>query len=248
MNELIRITQNAAGEQVVSARELHAFLEVKTDFTDWCKRMFEYGFSENQDFKEVFLKNEVNLKGGRPSIDYALTLNCAKEICMIQRTDKGKQARLYFIECERRLKEATKPQLPADYLSALKALVVAEEERLVLQAESESQKRLLAEQKPKVEFYDAVADATGTFDMREVSALLKLPFGRNTLFARLREAEVLMPDNLPYRRYIDAGYFQVVETSWLNPKTDEINISKQTRITQKGLEWLSRNIENLVED
>lgn len=79
------------GRRIVSARELHTFLEVRTDFTNWCKRMFEYGFIEGQDFTPILEKST----GGRPSTDYGLTLDCAKEISMLQRTDKGKQARQY---------------------------------------------------------------------------------------------------------------------------------------------------------
>lgn len=97
MEEIIKITEKTGLGQVVSARELYEFLEVRTDFTDWCKRMFEYGFEEGVDFSPILGKST----GGRPSRDYALTLDTAKEISMIQRSDKGRQARRYFIECER---------------------------------------------------------------------------------------------------------------------------------------------------
>ena len=102
MQELIPIIEDS-GKKAVSAKELYLFLEIKTDFSSWCKRMFEYGFEENQDYIEVYPKSEGNSKGGRPSIDYALSFDCAKEISMLQRTDKGKAARQYFIECEKRL-------------------------------------------------------------------------------------------------------------------------------------------------
>ena len=95
MTEIIKIQENN-GEKAVSARELYQFLEVGRDFTNWCKQMFEYGFTENQDFTPIVAKST----GGRPSIDYALTLECSKEIAMLERSEKGKQARQYFIECE----------------------------------------------------------------------------------------------------------------------------------------------------
>ncbi|TAE09622.1 MAG: hypothetical protein EAZ95_15805 [Bacteroidetes bacterium] len=98
---LIRVEQNEQGQSVVSARELHAFLEVQTDFTDWCKRMFEYGFVENQDYSLL----KIGERSAHNKIDYALTLDCAREISMLQRNDKGKQARLYFIDCEKKLKQ-----------------------------------------------------------------------------------------------------------------------------------------------
>ncbi len=97
MEELIKINSDNAGVRTVSARDLHEFLEVNSNFTTWCKRMFEYGFEEGKDFIP-FLEEST---GGRPSINYALTLDTAKEISMIQRSPKGRQARQYFIECER---------------------------------------------------------------------------------------------------------------------------------------------------
>ncbi|RPD39106.1 antA/AntB antirepressor family protein [Chitinophaga barathri] len=98
MKTLIQIdTHN--GQNVVSARELHAFLSVRRHFATWCKSMFEYGFESGIDFTPVWGKST----GGRPAMDYALTLDMAKEISMIQRTERGKQARRYFIACEKRL-------------------------------------------------------------------------------------------------------------------------------------------------
>lgn len=100
MQELIKVNTTAQGSQVVSARDLYGFLEVKTEFSKWCSRMFEYGFDESKDFSPFLTEST----GGRPQTDYALTLDTAKEIAMLQRSDKGKQARQYFIECEKQLK------------------------------------------------------------------------------------------------------------------------------------------------
>ncbi len=106
MKELIKI-ETKGSSQVVSARELHKFLDVQSEFPKWCSRMFEYGFVENQDFTEVIVKNDDNRKGGKSTlIDYALTLDCAKQIAMLQRNDKGKEARQYFIACEKSLATA----------------------------------------------------------------------------------------------------------------------------------------------
>ena len=102
MKELIPINEKD-GQQVVSARELHAYLAVETNFTTWCKRMFGYGFVENQDYI-ILSKNGTNKISKSNPMDYALTLDCAKEISMLQRTDKGKQARQYFIEVEKTAK------------------------------------------------------------------------------------------------------------------------------------------------
>lgn len=98
MQELIKIKEQN-GNRAVSARELHQFLEVETQFTKWCERMFEYGFQENEDF--ILVKNDQNKVSKSNPKDYALTIDTAKEISMIQRTDKGKQARQYFIAMEK---------------------------------------------------------------------------------------------------------------------------------------------------
>jgi anti-repressor protein len=103
---LIRVELNEEGKQVVSARELYTFLEVNAQFTDWCQRMFEYGFVEKRDYVGVFHKNVKNPQGGRPSVDYALTIDCAKHIAMIQRSDKGRQIREYFLWCEKNLQNS----------------------------------------------------------------------------------------------------------------------------------------------
>ena len=108
--ELIKIKTNENGEQVVSGRELHEFLEVTTPYTQWFDRMKEYGFTENVDFIGLSQKSEKP-QGGRPTIDHAMKLDMAKEISMIQRTEKGKQARLYFIDVENQYK-AIQKRLP----------------------------------------------------------------------------------------------------------------------------------------
>lgn len=125
----ITITTNEQGSSVVSARELYDFLEVKTKFPDWCKRMFEYGFEPSKDYIEVYPKNEINL-GGRPSVDYALTIDTAKEIAMLQRSDKGKAARQYFIECERLAKEVVKPKTQIEVLLESVQLLAQQEQRI----------------------------------------------------------------------------------------------------------------------
>lgn len=92
MNELI-ILKEQDGKTVVSARDLYDYLEPKTEFAKWCTRMFTYGFEEGIAFSSIMTAST----GGRPSTDYALTLDCAKEIAMVQWTEKGKAAREYFI-------------------------------------------------------------------------------------------------------------------------------------------------------
>ena len=104
MKDLIKITINDKGQQLVSARELHEFLEVKKDFTDWFKyRVAQYGFEENLDFTTILGKST----GGRPSKDFAIKIEMAKELSMVENSEKGKEARKYFIECEKIAKGET---------------------------------------------------------------------------------------------------------------------------------------------
>lgn len=104
MYELLNI-EVKDGKQLVSARESHEFLGIKTDFKIWMPRMIEYGFIENQDYTKFSIKNVTKPSGGRPEMDYAITLDMAKEISMIQRNEKGKIARQYFIKCEKLTKQ-----------------------------------------------------------------------------------------------------------------------------------------------
>lgn len=100
--ELIPVHTNPDGGKAVMGRDLHEFLEVKKDYPTWFSRMAEYGFSAGQDFLPKM--GEINGRG-RPQQDHIISLDMAKEISMIQRTERGKQARQYFIECERRMKQ-----------------------------------------------------------------------------------------------------------------------------------------------
>ncbi len=122
MNEIIKINSN----NTVSARELHKFLEIGTRFDKWFIRMCEYGFNENDDFIRVAQKCPT-LGGTQTIIDYAITLDMAKEISMLQRTEKGKQARTYFINCEKKLKEVVKK--PLSTLEQLKLHYLALDEQ-----------------------------------------------------------------------------------------------------------------------
>lgn len=116
MKELIKVTKNEQGISVVSGRDLHEFLGINTEYKKWFNRMTEYGFVENTDFVRVAQK--CHTPGGMQNItDHAITLDMAKEISMIQRTDKGKQARQYFIAVEKEFrKQYELPQTPEEKL------------------------------------------------------------------------------------------------------------------------------------
>lgn len=146
MSELIPIQDND-GVQAVMGRDLHAFLEVKSNYTEWFDRMVEYGFSEGQDF----IRNSESNGRGRPTVNHIVTLDMAKEISMIQRTDKGKQARQYFIECERRYQAGEMSELDEAKL-VQKALQITYRQVRELEAVN-------AEMQPKANYFDEfVAD------------------------------------------------------------------------------------------
>ncbi len=119
MNELIKINSLASFGDVpaVSGRELHEALEVKDRYTQWFSRMCEYGFTENEDFW-TFHENVKRADGTimpKPLIDHILTIDTAKEICMIQRTEIGRTIRRYFIEIEKKYRQQAMP-LNTSYL------------------------------------------------------------------------------------------------------------------------------------
>lgn len=130
MRELITIKQNEAGEQLVSARELHKKLEITERFNSWFDRMLKYGFIENVDYTGCKI---FNTQANQELDEYILKIDMAKQICMLQRSELGTQFRIYFIECEKRLKEVAQPKLPKTYLEALKELVKIEEEKIALE-------------------------------------------------------------------------------------------------------------------
>lgn len=236
-NELIKITTNDEGKQLVSARELHEFLEVKSRFNDWISnRIKKYDFVENEDYicltKNLVTQTQEGKKGIAKETDYAMTIDMAKELSMVENNDKGSQARKYFIECEKKLKEKQQLQLPKDYLSALKALVVSEEEKQKLQEEN---KIML----PKAEFYDAVTDSKDAIPMAQVAKVLGIKgLGRNKLFQLLRDKKLLRSNNEPMQSYCDAGYFRVVETRYTVNGDTKINL--KTLVTQKGLDYIRK--------
>lgn len=135
MDELVPVQKQKDGSVVVSGRDLHDFLDVKTKYADWFKRMSEYGFDENVDFA-VFLKNEKDdtaFGGSRKITDHALTLDMAKEISMIQRTERGKQARQYFLEVEKRYKQQNNlrmPETPLEIMSVVGKITERQDKQL----------------------------------------------------------------------------------------------------------------------
>lgn len=137
--ELIKIIERE-GRQLVSGRELHEFLEIGTKYKDWFPRMVEYGFDEEIDFIRVAQKRATNNSRNPVTtvIDHAISIDMAKEISMIQRTEKGKAARQYFIKCEKKLKEVKK--LSPMELMELQFRALKEQEEKIVQVENKVDK------------------------------------------------------------------------------------------------------------
>lgn len=227
--ELLRI--NYESEQpTVSARELHEGLEINTKFATWFERMCEYGFSEgNEFFPKVGKTSE---QGGRPSIDYQISIDMAKQICMIQRTEKGKQYRQYFIDLEKAWN--TPEQVMA------RALKIANNEIDKLKADN---KVLIADterMKPKEIFADAVESSRTSIligDMAELICQNGHEIGQNRLFEWMRQNDYLIKSggskNMPTQKAMEQKLFEVKERTVVNPD-GSVRITRTTLVTGKG--------------
>jgi len=164
LNELINVDINENLEPVVNGRKLHELLEVQTAYKDWFPRMCEYGFVEGIDFNPLIFER-VQLEGDREVKrqlqDHLIKLDMAKEICMIQRTERGKQARQYFIQVEK------------DYNSPEKimarALRIAEQELSTLRLENKVQSQQIAELQPKATYYDLILQCKDLLSVTEIA-------------------------------------------------------------------------------
>ena len=218
---LIPVTSQRVNESLiptVNAYDLYTFLESKQKFTDWIKgRIEQFAFIEGEDYvvhKTMTQYNQVDRH------IYFLSIDMAKELSMVERTAKGKQARQYFIECEKR---ALAPQhaLPT-YSEALRQLA-DKVDQLALQA-------------PKVEAFNELMDSTDALSLQQVSKILGI--GRTTLCRWLKAEKILMIDRLPYAEY--AKHFKVVAGSWEDAQ-GETHPTTTTYVTPQGLDWIRKH-------
>lgn len=236
---LIPITEHA-GQDAVSLRDLHAFLEVKKDFTDWAKAMFEYGFIDGSDYVEVYPQKGENLFGGRPSRNWAITLDMAKELSMIQRTEKGKQARQYFIEVEKHAR-ASVQQVPRSLPEALRQFANEVEAH-------EATKAVVAVLEPKAASWDSIVSSKGSWSYNDAAKVLceegAIQIGEKRLVRLLVEWGHLYRDHKGrphvYQRFLEQGLYAAKARTYEDKETGQIKESSapQVRITGRGLDMI----------
>lgn len=228
MNEIIKVTVNDNHEPIVSGRQLHEALGVKTEYRKWFGRMAEYGFEENQDFARVTQKCPT--PGGLQDMtDHIIKLDMAKEIAMIQRTDKGKEVRQYFIQVEKDFNSPEKIMA--------RALLMADKKIHKLETQIEADK-------PKVLFADAVSASHTSILVGELAKLISqngYKIGANRLFSWMRENGYLIKRkgsdwNMPTQRSMDLKLFEIKETN-VQHADGHISVNKTSKVTGKGQQY-----------
>ena len=231
MDNLIPVNYET-DQPCVSARDLYEQLNIKTAFKDWFPRMCEYGFEEGKDFCSKMSEST----GGRPSKDADISIDMAKQICMIQRSPEGKQIRQYFLDLEkawntpeqifaRALKMADRT---IDKLKTEKAALIEDNERM----------------KPNEIFADAVTASKDSILIGDLAKILKqkgIEIGQNRLFQKLRNNGYLIQRrgpswNMPTQKSMEMGLFEVEERTITNPD-GTTKIRKTTKVTGKGQQY-----------
>ena len=231
MNELLNVNFDT---QTVSARELHEQLHIGTKFTTWFERMKEYGFTEGHEFFPKM--GETSESGGRPSVDYDISVDMAKQICMIQRTPEGKQCRQYLLDLEKAWN--TPEQVMA------RALKIANR---TIDNLKEHNTKLIEDcerMKPKEIFADAVSASKTSILIGDLAKLIcqnGCQIGQKRLFEWMRANGYLIlrkgsDYNMPTQRSMEMGLFEIKESTHLNG--DGLNvISKTPKVTGKGQQY-----------
>ena len=229
MNDLIKVTYTADSEPTVSGRELHEALNIETPYRIWFPRMCEYGFAEGKDYTPYKF---VHPQNKQEAVDHALTIPMAKEICMIQRSEKGKMFRQYFIEIENRW------NTPEAVMA--RALQMANRKIDEIKNANVLLEQKIEEDKPKVIFADSVSAAKSSILIGDLAKILKqngVDIGQKRLFGWLRDNGYLIKGgssrNMPTQRAAEMGLFEV-KVSTVNNPDGSIRETKTTKVTGKG--------------
>ena len=236
MNNLINITLNENHEPVVSGRQLHETLGVKTRYNDWFNRMTEFGFTKNEDYLAITQKRVTAQGNATNQTDHIIKLDMAKEIAMIQRTDKGKEVRKYFIQVEKDFNSPEKIMA--------RALLMADKKVHKLEAQIEADR-------PKVLFADAVSASKSSCLIGELAKILKqngIDIGQNKLFQWLRSNGYLISRrgdswNQPTQKSIQLGLFELKKTN-INHADGHTTTNTTTKVTGKGQQYFINKFLN----
>lgn len=229
MNELLKVEVNENQEQVISGRELHMFLDIGTEYAKWFERMCEYGFREGEDFNSVKI-DEVRQEGNRTVkrqlVNHIMKLDMAKELCMLARNEKGKQARHYFLEVERDWNSPEKVMA--------RALNIANNTINNLKLENSMQKQMIAEFKPVKEYVDTILSSTDTVTVTQIAADYGL--SAKALNKILFEEGLIHNVNkqwILYKKHMNKGYTKS-ETIDVKRADGSTKVVMNTKWTQKG--------------
>ena len=227
MTELIKV-QERDGEQLVSGRELHKFLEVKTRFDKWFNRMCEYGFFENKDYIAIGQKRPTAQGNETTYTEYLMKISMAKEISMLQRNEKGKEARSYFIKCE----EAWN----CDEAIVSRALSIQNKKILEYKEKIDVLETKIDSDAQRVSFAENIEKSSDCLLVREFSKVIAnegINLGEKKLYRWLRDKGFILKNSTePTQRAVTMGLFKVAERV-VKAVTKDI-VTKTTRITGKG--------------
>lgn len=232
MNEVLKVNFDM---QTVSARELHKQVGSTERFSTWFERQLQYGFTENEDYTTVKVLTEVKNNGGvqqRELIDHNLTVDMAKQICMVQKNERAKKVRQYLIDLEKAWN--TPEQVMA------RALKIADRQIEELKHNNMLLEQKIEADKPKTIFADAVSASETSILVGDLAKLISqngLKIGQNKLFEWLRTNNFLIKSgssrNMPQQRYVEQGLFEVKESNVQNPD-GSIRTTRTTKVTGKG--------------
>lgn len=229
MNKLINVTLNENHEPVVSGRQLHEALGVKTKYADWFNRMIDYGFTENQDF--LLLKNEQQTgRGGHNKVDHIIKLDMAKEIAMIQRTNKGKEVRKYFIQVEKDFNSPEKIMA--------RALLMADKKIKLLESQNENLLIELEEANKNADYLDLILQTKDSLTITQIAQDYGISARKmNQLLKQERIQRIVNGQWVLYAKYLGKGYISSRTFDYMG-KDGKIHSNVTTVWTQLGRRFL----------
>lgn len=229
MNELINVTLNENHEPVVSGRQLHETLGVKTEYKKWFKRMAEYGFAENEDYLRVTQKCPT-LGGLQDVTDHIIKLDMAKEIAMIQRTDKGKEVRKYFIQVEKDFNSPEKIMA--------RALLMADKKIKLLESENESLLIELEEANKNADYLDLILQTKDSLTITQIAQDYGISARKmNQILKQERIQRIVNGQWVLYAKYLAKGYVSS-RTFDYTGKDGKVHSNITTVWTQLGRRFL----------